>query len=186
MNDDLDLTRHFSAAHKVSEPQHDPVALSRIDDLGAIGDNKLKTDGFYARIVSAQGGRGRARLPGEVTILVIEDDDGTALVIEKVLRNFGYLTRRARSRAEIVQRLGEKPMPDMLLLDVMLPDVNGFDVLNRVRGHPLVKNIPVLMLTSKSDRKDIARGLALGADGYLTKPALPSTLIDAVQAIMAG
>jgi DNA-binding response OmpR family regulator len=68
----------------------------------------------------------------------------------------------------------------------MLPDVNGFDVLNRMRQHATLKDIPVLMLTSLSERKDITRGLALGANGYVTKPALPSTLIDAVQAIVAG
>ena len=67
-----------------------------------------------------------------------------------------------------------------------MPDANGFDILNRIRQHSQLKQIPVLMLTSLSDRADIARGLALGADGYVTKPALPSTLIDAVQAIVSG
>jgi putative two-component system response regulator len=108
------------------------------------------------------------------------------MLIEAVLHKFGYPTRRARNREEIARGLAAKPTPNLVLLDVMLPDVNGFDVLNRMRQHSALKDIPVLMLTSLSERKDITRGLALGASGYLTKPALPSTLIDAVQAIVAG
>ena len=61
--------------------------------------------------------------------------------------------------------------------------LDGFEVLRRIRSK---SRIPVLMLTSLSERKDIAKGLLLGANGYITKPALPSTLIDAVQAIVAG
>jgi len=75
-------------------------------------------------------------------------------------------------------------MPDLVLLDVLLPDVNGFDVLNRIRQHAALRQLPVLMLTSLSDRMNIAKGLGLGADGYLTKPAQPSTLIDAIQALV--
>ena len=68
----------------------------------------------------------------------------------------------------------------------MLPGMNGFDVLNRIRQHKLLENVPVIMLTSLSERRDIAKGLSLGADAYLTKPILPSTLIDAVQVVLGG
>jgi putative two-component system response regulator len=98
----------------------------------------------------------------------------------------GYPTRRARNREDIARGLATQPTPDLVLLDVLLPDVNGFDVLNRMRHHVALRSIPVLLLTSLSERKDIAKGLLLGANGYITKPALPSTLIDAVQAIVAG
>jgi CheY-like chemotaxis protein len=180
---ELDFTRHFSADHPVPEPDHNAEALRRIDGLGMIGEASLKTSGFYARVVSAER-RGRARAPGETVVLIVEDDQTTGAVIEAVLQKFGYRTRYARNRAEIGAGLAAKPMPDLVLLDVLLPDVNGFDVLNRIRQHAAVKHLPVLMLTSLSDRRDIAKGLGLGADGYLTKPAQPSTLIDAIQAIV--
>ena len=181
----LDFTTHFSSGYSVPEPQHSAGALEQIDDLGVIGESALKASGFYARIIAAAPS-GRSRMPAETNVLVVEDDDGTALVIMKVLEKIGYPTRRARNRDEIVAALGATPMPDLVLLDIMLPDVNGFDVLNRIRQHPKLEKIPVLMLTLLSSRKDIAKGLAYGADGYVTKPALPSTLIDAVQAIIAG
>ena len=183
--EELDFTTHFSSGYSVPEPQHSTEALERIDDLGVIGESALKTSGFYARIIAAAPS-GRSRAPEETNVLVVEDDEGTALVIVKVLEKLGYPTRRASNRGEIVAALASKPIPDLILLDVMLPDVNGFDVLNRIRQHPKLEKIPVLMLTSLSSRKDIAKGLAYGADGYVTKPALPSTLIDAVQAIIAG
>jgi DNA-binding response OmpR family regulator len=116
----------------------------------------------------------------------VEDDEGTAGVILKVLGTSGYNTRHARDLSEIVAELGREPLPDVILLDVMLPNVNGFDVLNKIRWHPKLKSIPVIMLTSLSERSDIVKGLCYGADGYLTKPALPSTLLDAVQAISGG
>ena len=86
----------------------------------------------------------------------------------------------------IAKAFGEMPLPDLILLDVMLPDINGFDVLNRIRRHAAIQAVPVIMLTSRSETADIARGLSLGADAYLTKPVLPSTLIDAVQAVLGG
>lgn len=182
---DLDFTTLFSAEYKVPEPNQSVEALRHIDELGSIGEAKLKSSGFYARIITASP-PGRARAPAETFVLIVEDDQTTGLLIETVLHKFGYPTRRARNRAEIARGLAAKPTPNLVLLDVMLPDVNGFDVLNRMRQHAALKDIPVLMLTSLSERKDITRGLALGANGYVTKPALPSTLIDAVQAIVAG
>jgi CheY-like chemotaxis protein len=180
---ELDFTKHFSAEQRVPEPDHNAEALRRIDALGTIGEASLKTSGFYARVVSAER-RVRPRAPAETLVLIVEDDQTTGTVIGAVLQKFGYRTRHARNRAEIGAALAAKPMPDLVLLDVLLPDVNGFDVLNRIRQHAAVKHLPVLMLTSLSDRKDIAKGLSLGADGYLTKPAQPSTLIDAIQALV--
>jgi len=118
-------------------------------------------------------------------VLIVEDDDGTALVIEKALHTLGCQTRRARNRLEIAEALG-KPFPHLVLLDVMLPDANGFDVLNRIRQHPKLQHIPVMMLTSLGERKDVTRGLMLGANGYITKPVLPSTLLEAVEAVVGG
>jgi CheY-like chemotaxis protein len=181
----LDFTTHFSAEYAVPEPDQSAEAQRHIDELGTIGEAKLKSSGFYARIITASP-PGRARAPAETCVLIVEDDETTGLLLEAILRKFGYPTRRARNRAEIARGLSAKPTPNLVLLDVMLPDVNGFDVLNRMRQHAALRDIPVLMLTSLSERKDITRGLALGANGYVTKPALPSTLIDAVQAIVAG
>jgi len=175
--DDLDFTA------PLAEPGHSPEELRNIDDLGSIGAATLKDRGFYARVVTARLPE-RPRLPAECTVLVVEDDDATAMVIARALEKSGYRSRRAKDRAGIGAQLAARPLPDLVLLDVMLPDVNGFEVLNRIRHHGVVAKLPVILLTSMGEKKDIARGLALGADGYLTKPVLPSTLIDAVQSVL--
>lgn len=182
--DDLDFTHHFSSATAVPEPAHTPAQLKEIDDLGSIGAGMLKDQGFYVRIVTARPNSGT--LPTNPNVLVFEDDPGTSAVLVKALSTYGYRTRTAKDRGGIIAALSAPPMPDLILLDVMLEDINGFDVLNRVRQHPTMRWVPVIMLTSLSEPADIARGLSLGADAYLSKPVLPSTLIDAVQAVLGG
>lgn len=185
--DDLDFSRHFSAKYTVPEPAPSAEAARDIDRLGLIGISTLQDKGYFTRIVLEGSAPHKKRLdPTKIRILVVEDDDGTALVIEKALHAYGCQTRRARNRLEIGQAIGEKPLPHLVLLDVMLPDANGFDVLNRIRQHPALAHIPVMMLTSLGERKDVTRGLALGANGYITKPVLPSTLLEAIEAVVTG
>jgi len=185
MGEELDLQQHFSAQYKVPEPT--ASALGDIDRLGMIGATALKEKGFYTRIVVEDRGPAKKLLnPGSVRVLIIEDDEGTAILIEKALHGFGLRTLRAGNRLEIANALGAKPLPHLVLLDVMLPDANGFDVLNRIRQHSALANLPVLMLTSLGQSKDIARGLQLGASGYITKPVLPSTLLQAIETVIGG
>ena len=70
------------------------------------------------------------------------------------------------------------------LLDIMLPDTNGFDVLARMKAHPTLRTIPVILLTAKAERESVARGLAGGADGYITKPFQPRVLIKGIRAVL--
>lgn len=183
--DGLDFTGTFAPAGAAPEPKLTEAQLKHIDDLGMIGATALQSDGYYARIVNAETFRAPGE-PGNTTVLVIEDDPGTAAVIVKVLDQTGYMTRHAANRDEIVAAFSRKPIPDIVLLDVMLPGLNGFDVLNRIRHHPKLRAVPVIMLTSLSERSDIVKGLCYGADGYLTKPALPSALIEAIRAVSGG
>jgi two-component system OmpR family response regulator len=187
MSDELDFTRHFSVKYTVPEPVPSEEAMRDVDQLGMIGISALKDRGYFTRVVVGDRTPARKLLdPKKVRVLVVEDDDGTAVVIEKALHTFGCQTRRARNRLEIAEALGEKPFPHLVLLDVLLPDANGFDVLNRIRQHPALENLPVMMLTSLGDRKDVTRGLMLGASGYITKPVLPSTLLAAIEAVVGG
>jgi len=187
MAGDLDFTRHFSAKYTVPEPQTSADAARELDRLGLIGVNTLQDKGYFTRIVVENPKPARKLLdPTKTRVLIVEDDDGTALVIEKVLHAWGCRTRRARNRLEIAEAIGEKPLPHLVLLDVMLPDANGFDVLNRIRQHPALEHIPVMLLTSLGERKDVTRGLTLGANGYITKPVPPRTLLEAVEAVVGG
>jgi CheY-like chemotaxis protein len=185
MSDDLDMTYLFDNPNKVAEPQRTAAELKQLDELGTIGAEALRKDGSYVHMVTPVQS-GQPRKPSDSMVLVVEDDDATASLIVTVLEKSGYRTRRARNRKEIANGLGAQPRPTLILLDVIMPDANGFDVLNRVKQHAALRAIPVVMLTSLSEKKDITKGLMLGADGYLTKPLMPSKLLDAVKTVTSG
>ena len=92
--------------------------------------------------------------------------------------------RAALKRDDILIALRQQPAPDLILLDVQLPDANGFDILARMRHHPVLKSMPVIMLTAEATRESVLRGLQGGADGYVTKPFEPDLLITAVKAVL--
>jgi CheY-like chemotaxis protein len=185
--EELDFTKHFSAGYTVPEPVASEESARDVDRLGLIGINSLKDFGYFTRIVLEHRQQAPRLLnPQNIRVLIVDDDDATGKLIELALHSAGCKTRRARNREEIAQALAEKPMPHLVLLDILLPDANGFDVLNRIRHHPALEKIPVMLLSALGERKDVTRGLALGADGYITKPVLPSVLLKAVEAVLGG
>lgn len=187
MGEDLDLTKHFSEGYTVPEPVTSEEAVRDIDKLGLIGVNSLKDQGYFTRMVVEHRTLAPKLLnPQNVRVLIVDDDDATGKLIELTLHAMGCKTRRARNRQEIAQGLAEKPLPHLVLLDILLPDTDGFDVLNRIRHHPALEKIQVMLLSALGERKDVTRGLALGADGYITKPVLPSVLLKAVEAAIGG
>lgn len=187
MNVNPDLTQHFSEHYHLPDPVQPEQAVRDIDKLGLIGEAALKDKGFFTRMVVEHPVPTRRIMdPHKVRVLIVDDDESIALLIEKALHTFGLQTRIARNRKEIVEALSEKPLPHLVLLDIMMPEVSGFDVLNRIRHHPALQKLPVLLVTALGDRKDITRGLMLGADGYITKPVPPSVLLQAIETVIGG
>jgi len=186
MGDEVDLQEHFSPQYTVPVPVASAKSLRDVDKLGTIGVEALKSRGFFARIVISDRSARKIFNAGKARVLIVEDEEATAQLIEKAVHSMGCQTLRARDRAGIVAALSGKPLPHLVLLDAMLPDTDGFDILNRIRQHSLTENLPVLMLTALSDREHVARGLQLGANGYITKPVLPSVLLEAIESIIAG
>ena len=90
----------------------------------------------------------------------------------------------AANLQETIRALKVEPAPNLVLLDILLPDANGFAILERLRRHPDFSRVPVVMLTSLSKPADVAKGLALGASGYLSKPARPQALVAAIRAVL--
>ncbi|MDP3757650.1 response regulator transcription factor, partial [Polaromonas sp.] len=107
-----------------------------------------------------------------------------AKFIQTYLSFEGFQVRLAGNRAEVVAEFRKQPVPDLILLDVMLPDADGFDILLRLRQHPALKNVPVIMLTGKATRESVIKGLASGADGYVTKPFEADALMRAVRTVV--
>ncbi|MFE8699607.1 response regulator transcription factor [Cytobacillus sp. FJAT-54145] len=114
-------------------------------------------------------------------ILVVEDDDSISDIIAYALRKEGYFVQCAFSGAEFFPLL-DQIQPDLLLLDVMLPDTTGFDICKSVnQEHP---HIPIIMLTARNDMVDKILGLELGADDYMTKPFDIRELLTRIKVVL--
>jgi two-component system phosphate regulon response regulator PhoB len=121
--------------------------------------------------------------PAETVVLIVEDDPDQAALAELRVAAAGYRVALAASVEEMTKAL-KQGVPDLLLLDVMLPDGDGFDVLGKLRRHPLYALLPIVMLTVKAATNDIQHGLALGADGYVTKPYRKEVLAETIGRVL--
>jgi len=122
--------------------------------------------------------------PAQTMVCIVEDDPDQLALADLRVSMAGYQVRVARSGAEFVNVIRSHAPPDILLLDVMLPDGNGFDILARIRSHPKLALLPVVMLTAENRAEDIKRGLALGADAYVTKPYSKTIVVDTIRAVL--
>jgi two-component system OmpR family response regulator len=149
-----------------------------------VGLASLQRAGFFVQI--ARGDRAGATPPRatDLHVVLIEDDPVLANFTRTFLTLCGMKVRTAGNRAEVVAEIRRPPRPHLILLDVMLPDADGFDILLRLRQHPILEKVPVIMLTGKATREAVIRGLASGADGYITKPFEPDALLRAVGTVL--
>lgn len=144
----------------------------------------LKAKGFHV-CVARRRAEPRQEKPGwKPTIMVADDDPDLQKLFRMYLSLEGFNIRSALNREQIAQGLAKEPRPDLVLLDVNMPDVNGFDVLAKMRLHPVFKSVPVIMLTAEASREAVLKGLRGGAEGYVTKPFEPETLVSAVKAVL--
>ena len=116
-------------------------------------------------------------------VLVVEDEPDIAALIAYQLTRAGFRVETAGDGPEALRALGRQ-IPDLLVLDRMLPGLSGDDVLRQLKSESATMNIPVLILTAKREQEDRIEGLELGADDYLTKPFSPRELVLRVQAIL--
>lgn len=148
------------------------------------GLQALQRSGFFVQIARRRQHL-QPRTPGTpLTAVVVEDDAALAKFTHTLLTLSGFQVRNAHNRAEVVAEIRRQPIPDLILLDVMLPDADGFEVLLRVRQHPVLRNVPVIMLTGQATREAVLKGIASGADGYITKPFKVSGLVSAVKTVL--
>lgn len=116
-------------------------------------------------------------------ILIIEDDPDIVELLRFNLERESYEVASAGDGAAGLAEL-RRQAPDLLILDLMLPEVSGLDVCRTVRGDPALATLPVIMLTAKSEEVDVISGIELGADDYITKPFSPRQLVARVGAVL--
>jgi len=121
--------------------------------------------------------------PGGERVLVVDDEPDIVALVAYHLAKAGYRVSTAATGTEAL-RAAREERPVLLVLDLMLPGMSGFEVLEKLRAHDATKEIAVLMLTARKEEPDRIRGLTLGADDYLTKPFSPAELVLRVGAIL--
>ncbi len=113
-------------------------------------------------------------------ILVVDDEKRMVRFIQLNLEQDGFQVLTAYNGAEALEQVRTQ-LPDLILLDIMMPDISGFEVLKRIRE---VNSVPVIMLTAKGEEDDRIQGLELGADDYITKPFSPREMVSRIRAVL--
>ncbi|MBV9190254.1 MAG: response regulator [Betaproteobacteria bacterium] len=122
--------------------------------------------------------------PTQTLILLVEDDPDQVALGQLRLKLAGYQVRTVERAKHLSRNLREDRRPDLVLLDVMLPDGNGFDLLAKLRASAEFATLPIVMLTAKTELSDIHNGLNLGADGYITKPYSKTQLAEVIARVL--
>lgn len=117
--------------------------------------------------------------------LIVEDEENILLSLEFLLTQEGYAVTTAGDGAAAMQAARKQP-PDLVLLDVMLPLIDGFEVCRQMRADPALRNTRIIMVTARGRETEVDRGMALGADAYLTKPFSTRELVERIRALQAN
>jgi DNA-binding response OmpR family regulator len=121
--------------------------------------------------------------PMSTRILIVEDDPDIAQLVARYLDKAGFVTDHAATGRDALQAIAVKP-PDLLVLDLMLPQVDGLEVCRMLRANVATAAMPIIMLTARAEESERIVGLELGADDYLAKPFSPGELVARVRALM--
>jgi two-component system OmpR family response regulator len=180
VDDDLDFTN----ASPAPAPAPTPQASERARKEAEAGTPQLRDAGFYVSIARHSETRVPPRGGDKYVILIVEDDPDLGQLLIDIFMLSGFVMRWASNRAEINAEMKRAGEVDLILMDVILPDADGLQFLQRLRGHPKYSKMPVIMVTGKSTVEDVQAGLAAGADGYVSKPFKMSGLVKAVKAVL--
>jgi DNA-binding response OmpR family regulator len=117
------------------------------------------------------------------TVMIVDDSRTIAWIVRETLERQGYNVRCAYSGQEALEWL-DRQRPDLVILDVMMPNMDGLEVLAKIKGSPKTSLIPVIMLTANSDHDDVLKGYRLGADYYIIKPFKQSEVLHGIELVL--
>lgn len=153
---------------------------------GSVDDSliSLRRAGYFVSIARARKPADDLQTGAARCAIVVEDEPVLARFIASYLAFEGIKSRIASNRGEVLMQFNCRPLPDLILLDVSLPDADGFEILRRVREHRVLRQVPVIMLTAHATRESVLKGLQYGADGYITKPFEADSMMRAVRTVL--
>jgi CheY-like chemotaxis protein len=187
--EDLGLIEEATGAGDAAFSTHDADRTLGLDQA------RVKRDGQAASVDLARTGAyisadrlsrrpAPRKAPGDTVVLIVEDDPDQLALADLRVSMAGYKVRVAKTVNEFLHSMLDEGAPDLLLLDVSLPDGNGFELLTKMRRHAVLGSLPIVMLTSENEPEDVGKGLLLGADGYITKPYTKNILADVIRRVL--
>jgi len=178
-SDDLDF------ASFLNKPTPMPTAAQRqqAEQATLTSMRALRQSGFFVNIITQSGKRIPPRSGDKYSILIIDGDQANALMLARELILAKFEVRSASRENEILLELSKAP-PDLILMDVMLPDLVGIEVLAKLREHPVFKSVPVIVVTAQAQHDDVVAALVYGANGFMTKPVKTEALLDSVKSVL--
>jgi len=183
---DLDFTGVFRIKDLVqaAPPPPQPPKPRPVPKELLVGVKSLSKNNYFVNLTRPRPAR--AIDPAKTTILVVEDDAVTRGTLGLILnRGEGYQVRAANDVKTFVAALQKRPLPDAVILDIELPGgVSGFKILAKIRAHPDIRHLPVIIFSGHSEPEDLEMGLELGADAYISKPAKAEAILAAVKAVL--
>lgn len=117
------------------------------------------------------------------TIMVVDDNPDIVTIVKTILEGKGFEVLSASSGQELLNLL-QSQTPDLIILDIMMPEMDGLEVLSRLKGVPETASIPVILLTAKVQYEDVLGGYKLGADYYITKPFTSTQLVNGINLLL--
>jgi DNA-binding response OmpR family regulator len=117
------------------------------------------------------------------TILIVDDELSILVPLQFLMEKEGYVAKLAQSGKEAIEKI-QKIQPDLILLDIMLPDLDGYEIYQMIRNRGEWESIRVIFLTARNRDADIAKGLAMGADAYITKPFSNTELMEKIRKLI--
>lgn len=180
---ELDFTGVFKLQDLKADPP--PPPPKKVPDDILIGAQELSKGNCFINMSRRRPAR-KVDV-AKTTILIVEDDKTTQYLLHMLLSRGGYQTRRAGDAAEFVAAMQKTPLPDLVILDLRLKgDVSGFKILTKIRAHPKIATMPVVILSGQTAPNDLMQAVSLGVDAYLSKPTKSKALMDAITAALGG
>jgi CheY-like chemotaxis protein len=180
-----ELAPQLDFATFLSRPPREPSAERRreAEQQTLMSMRALRQAGYFVNIVNRPAGRIAPRSGDRHSILILDGDQAHALALARALIQAQFAVRTASRYEQIIEELN-RAAPDLVLMDVVLPELVGLDVLAKLREHPVYKSVPVIVVSAQSSQDDVVAALVYGANGYISKPVQPERVVESVRTLL--
>lgn len=171
----------------MSRPVKEPTVqqIREAEQTTISGMRRLRRSGYFVNILSRPDGHIAPRSGDTYSVLILDGDRSDVLVMARALALAKFDVRSASGTRDIMTEL-DKPTPDVIVMDLVLPELVGLEVLAKMREHSKLRKVPVIVVTGEAAQEDVISALVYGANGYMTKPVKPEALLDAVNTILGA